>query len=168
MVNRISYFSHLYSLWKLKKKVRFFLEKIIFFVVAFGMILTFPQAYTIIILWGKEGVSLITWWTYLIINMIWLLYGYFHMDKIIFMNNFLWCMIDVIIVWGLIIRYLYLFSCLSSVSITIKTNIYFPYFYIWTRKLLPMAIQPRNPHIAPMGNVVIRDDDSGSGYPYAL
>lgn len=85
------------------KKLKYALDKLVLIISFIIPIMTLPQVYNIWFLHQAQGVSLITWGTYLCSSLIWLTYGIVHKDKYIVFANILWVMTDVFIVGGLLI-----------------------------------------------------------------
>lgn len=70
------------------------------YMVAFvGPFLTLPQAYDV---WLRHetSVNLVTWSSYLLFAIIWLIYGWVHKIKPIVCSNLLWLAVDVLVLLG--------------------------------------------------------------------
>ena len=80
-----------------------FLDRVIILVSMFGPIMTLPQLYNIWVLKLVEGVSLIFWLSYLLVAMVWVLYGFVHKEKPIIIVNLTWVIIEFLIVLGLVL-----------------------------------------------------------------
>jgi uncharacterized protein with PQ loop repeat len=68
-----------------------------------GPLLTLPQAYLIWANKSAENVSLISWLTYVIMAVVWLVYGIQHKDKPIIGSNILWLVVHSSILIGIIL-----------------------------------------------------------------
>jgi len=87
-----------------KKKVKkSFIDRLVVVAVIGGPIFTLPQAYEV---WFREseGVSLLSWSSYLVFNFIWLAYGIKHKEKPIILAEIIWIILDVIIILGILVR----------------------------------------------------------------
>lgn len=74
------------------------------FILAFiGPLMTFPQVATVWMLKHHQGVSLLTWLTYGMCAIAWLVYGYIHREKVIILSELLLTILDFSIVLGLLI-----------------------------------------------------------------
>lgn len=58
-----------------------------------------PQIYQIIATRDSQGVSVATWVLYIFLGIFWLVYGMAHEEKPIIVNNLLWIILEVIIVF---------------------------------------------------------------------
>ncbi len=87
-----------------KNKLKRFFDKLVYVVVFAGMIMTFPQIYNVWILKLVEGVSVLTWGTYVIGNIIWLMYGFLHKDKPIITSNIIWMIANASVAIGVLIN----------------------------------------------------------------
>lgn len=79
------------------------MDKLIYVIGILVPIMTFPQLIKIWIDKNATGVSLISWSTYLIAAIFWLIYGIMHKEKPIIITNVLWIFFDIFIVVGIII-----------------------------------------------------------------
>ena len=79
------------------------LDRVIVFIGVLAPIMTLPQLYNIMILKQTDGVSFITWFTYLFVALTWLLYGLSHKEKPIIITYISWAVIDILIIIGLIL-----------------------------------------------------------------
>ncbi|MFH0776652.1 MAG: PQ-loop domain-containing transporter [Patescibacteria group bacterium] len=104
----------LYHLYRQKKLVKLrrplfperwvkILDKIAMLVAILGPIFTLPQIYKIYALQNVEGLSLISWGSYLVFNIPMLLYGIVHCEKMITRMYFLWILVNGSIVAGIIL-----------------------------------------------------------------
>jgi uncharacterized protein with PQ loop repeat len=80
-----------------------FVDRAIYFMGAFGVVMTIPQGAKIWIGKDASGVSVISWSAYLIGAIFWLIYGVMHKEKPIIFTYSLWIVLYVIIVTGVII-----------------------------------------------------------------
>jgi uncharacterized protein with PQ loop repeat len=76
------------------------IDKLIYFVIALGLIITIPQVYKIWIDKNAAGVSIVSWSGYLIISFFWLTYGFVHKEKPIIISNILWIFMYILIILG--------------------------------------------------------------------
>lgn len=79
------------------------MDKAIYFVGAFGLIMTIPQLTKIWIGKNASGVSIISWSAYLITATFWLLYGIMHREKPIIFIYSGWILLDLAIILGIIL-----------------------------------------------------------------
>ncbi len=87
---------------KIKKEdglVKIF-DKIIYVAVFLGPIMNFPQLYKIWYYQDAGGVSFISWISFSIFSLIWLIYGILHKNKAIIITDFLLLIIQVAIAVG--------------------------------------------------------------------
>lgn len=84
-------------------KWKAFLDKIIIWVCIIGPFTAIPQALEIWVQKKAAGVSITSWSLYIIFAAFWLFYGIVHKDKPIIINSFLWIVIDVLVVIGVLI-----------------------------------------------------------------
>ncbi len=75
------------------------IDRLIYFAVVIGPLLTLPQVYSIWVQ-GQKGVSIISWVAYLIASVIWLIYGIKHKDKPIITVEVVWIILEVLIITG--------------------------------------------------------------------
>jgi len=84
-------------------KLKRFMDKAIYFVAIFGPIMTLPQVAKIWIDKNASGVSILSWGSYLIVGIFWLIYGIMHKEKPIIIANILWIVLEIFIVIGTLI-----------------------------------------------------------------
>jgi len=87
---------------KRKKKIpkkKSEIDRLIYFAVVIGPLLTLPQVYSIWVQ-GQKGVSIISWVAYLIASVIWLIYGIKHKDKPIITVEVAWIILEILIIIG--------------------------------------------------------------------
>ena len=80
-----------------------FMDKAIYFIIPIGIIMTLPQIYKIWIEQNAGGISLISWTTYLIGAIVWLIYGFLHKEKPIIIGNIFWILTHTTIIIGTIL-----------------------------------------------------------------
>jgi uncharacterized protein with PQ loop repeat len=80
-----------------------FMDKAIYFVGAFGLIMTIPQLTKIWIGKNATGVSIISWSAYLITATFWLFYGIMHREKPIIFIYSGWILLEFAIILGIIL-----------------------------------------------------------------
>lgn len=85
-----------------KNPLHRFLDRIIYAVGIIGPIMTIPQVMKIFMEKSAQGVSLVSWISYTINSIIWVLYGVVHKEKPIILTFSLWVVLDLIIVIGTI------------------------------------------------------------------
>ena len=93
-----SHHKHLHRKRKSKKQEP--IDKLVYFAVVAGPLMTLPQVYAI---WVEQStdVSVISWSAYLLIAVVWLIYGVKHRQKPIIIVQLLWIALDILIVAGL-------------------------------------------------------------------
>lgn len=77
-------------------------DKLVYFAVVFGPLMTLPQLYSVWML-HQKGVSVATWSGYLVVAVIWLLYGLKHRDRPIIALQLLWLLLDAGIIVGVLL-----------------------------------------------------------------
>lgn len=85
------------------KKLRNFIDKAIYLVGIFTLILTIPQVWTIWVGQNASGVSMVSWVSYMVAAIFWLFYGFVHRQKPIVMIYVSWIALDVFIIAGIFI-----------------------------------------------------------------
>lgn len=81
-----------------------FINRFIYFVGGFGVAVIIPQVTRIWISKDVSGVSLTTWAGFLIASVFWLIYGLVHKEKPIIYTNTIVCILDFLIVIGIIMH----------------------------------------------------------------
>lgn len=74
------------------------LDKIIYVIGIVGPLMTLPQIYPI---WSTQkavGVSIFSWLAYMVIALVWLIYGIVHREKPIIITNILWILLEFLVV----------------------------------------------------------------------
>ncbi|MAG60705.1 hypothetical protein CL619_02855 [archaeon] len=84
-------------------KYKAFMDKIIFGVGVAGPIMTIPQLWQIWYYQNATGVSFISWFAYLLIGIIWLIYGIMHQEWPIIVTYIAWIIIEIPLVIGIIL-----------------------------------------------------------------
>ena len=69
-----------------------------------GPVMTIPQTVQVWTAPHVQGLSLITWCMYSVIAAAWFAYGIYHKEKPLYMTNGLIGVLDIIIVFGILIR----------------------------------------------------------------
>ncbi len=85
-----------------KKYVRF-IDGAVFIVAFVGPLTTAPQVFRIFHTQNAEGVSVLTWFLYILVQAVWLLYGIFHKNKPIIISNIFWIFWQSLVMIGAII-----------------------------------------------------------------
>lgn len=86
------------------KEFRRFIDRFIYFVGGFGVAVIIPQVTRIWFYQEVDGVSLTTWAGFFIASVFWLLYGLAHKEKPIIYTNSIVCILDFLIVLGIVIH----------------------------------------------------------------
>jgi uncharacterized protein with PQ loop repeat len=79
------------------------LDKMIYFVGIFGPLMTAPQLAKIFIEKSAEGLSLITWASYVVVAIFWVIYGIAHKEKPIIVIYFFWVVVNSLAVIGILL-----------------------------------------------------------------
>lgn len=80
-----------------------FMDKAIYVVGIAGPIMTLPQVMKIWVEKNATGVSLISWASYLIFAVFWLVYGIMHKEKPIILTFSGWLILELLIVAGILV-----------------------------------------------------------------
>jgi uncharacterized protein with PQ loop repeat len=80
------------------------LEKVLRSLSVITMLMTVPQVLTIWVGGNAEGVSLISWVSYLVSAVLWFVYGLQKRDKTIYIACVGWVLLDAAIVIGVIVH----------------------------------------------------------------
>jgi uncharacterized protein with PQ loop repeat len=80
------------------------LEKVLRGLSVFTMLMTVPQVFTVWIGHDAGGVSLVSWFAYLVAACLWFVYGLQKRDKTIYLACIGWVVLDTAIVAGVIIH----------------------------------------------------------------
>ncbi|MBT5022229.1 hypothetical protein HOK51_01350 [Candidatus Woesearchaeota archaeon] len=84
-------------------KLKNFMDKAVYATGIIGPIMTFPQLVKIWIHQNASGISVISWITYLLTAVVWLIYGIIHKEKPIILTYSIWIILDMFIVIGILI-----------------------------------------------------------------
>jgi uncharacterized protein with PQ loop repeat len=79
------------------------LDKLIYVAGFLGPILTFPQIYIIFATKSSEGISLISWFSYLLSSIVFFFYAVVHKTKPLILIYGFWILVHIIMVLGIII-----------------------------------------------------------------
>lgn len=79
-----------------------FMDNFIYLIGVLGPLLTIPQVFKIWIAQDASGVSLITWGSYFIFSIFWIIYGVIHEEKPIILSSFLSLIVQAGVVIGII------------------------------------------------------------------
>ena len=80
-----------------------FLDHLMYPLGLIAPVVTIPQAVKIFTLKSAEQISLISWFGYLILASIWMLYGKVHNEKWIVLVNFAWVIVNIMVIIGVFI-----------------------------------------------------------------
>lgn len=76
------------------------MDKAIYAVGAFSLLMTLPQLMKIWIEKNASGVSAVSWSAYLLVTVFWLFYGLIHREKPIIVINSLWIVMNALVIAG--------------------------------------------------------------------
>ena len=79
------------------------IDELIYIVAFIGPLMTIPQVTTIWLERKVEGISIITWSSYVVLAIFWISYGLIHKEKPIILANFLFLFVNTTIVIGVLI-----------------------------------------------------------------
>ncbi len=79
------------------------MDRFIYVVGVFGPLMTIPQVTKIWFEKNATGVSVISWISYLLCAIFWLIYGVMHREKPIIVTYAIWIVLDFLIVIGALI-----------------------------------------------------------------
>lgn len=79
------------------------LDSLIYIIVFLGPVVTLPQIVNIWVEKNASGVSAVSWGSYSMISVFWLLYGIAHKEKPIIVSSCIWIVIHSIIATGAIL-----------------------------------------------------------------
>ena len=79
------------------------IDRLIYIVAVVGPLLTIPQVCKIWVEQNAIGVSIITWISYLIGGIFWLIYGLIHKEKPIIFANIIWIIMEITIIIGILV-----------------------------------------------------------------
>ena len=80
-----------------------FMDKAIFVIGVIGPLMTLPQLLKIWIQESAEGVSLLSWGSYIFTSSFWLVYALMHKEKPLIITYSLWIVIEIFIVIGIVL-----------------------------------------------------------------
>ncbi len=103
MVNKLYGLHHHRKHQKVKPVKKRFIDRIIYFIVFIGPLMTITQVVEIWINKNASGVSIITWGAYLFTSMFWLNYGLFHKDRPIILSAGMWIFMEILIIFGILL-----------------------------------------------------------------
>ncbi len=78
-------------------------DKMVYIMGIFAVVMTIPQVLTIWVSMNAAGVSLVSWTSYLIAAVFWLLYGVMHRAKPIIFNYTIWIVLEIMIIYGVLL-----------------------------------------------------------------
>lgn len=84
-------------------KLKRFVDKAVYFIVSFGIIMTLPQIIKIWVEKNASGVSSISWAAYTISSIFWLAYGIIHKEKPIIFSYSIWVLLNAFVCIGALI-----------------------------------------------------------------
>ncbi len=79
------------------------MDKLIYIIAILFPIMLIPQVLKIWIMKTAEGLSLITWISYVVFTIFWIIYGFLHKEKPIIITNLLFLVLHSLIMIGIII-----------------------------------------------------------------
>ena len=79
------------------------IDELIYVVAFIGPLMTIPQVITIWLERKVEGISIITWSSYVVLAIFWISYGLIHKEKPIILANFLFLFVNTAVVLGVLI-----------------------------------------------------------------
>lgn len=78
-------------------------DALVYIVAIISMLCTLDQAWIIWVQHNAAGVSFLTWALYTVAAVAWLFYGFVHRERAIILTNFIWILINLSIVVGLVV-----------------------------------------------------------------
>lgn len=84
-------------------KVKRFVDKLIYPVAIMGPVMTIPQFINVWIGKDASGVSALSWFSYSVLSIVWLIYGLLHKEKPIIITSIIWIILDALIAIGALI-----------------------------------------------------------------
>ncbi len=95
---------------KLRKEYKAFsyifkknIDKIIYIIVALGIVMTIPQVAKIWVEQNASSLSLVSWLTYIVTASFWLMYGLYHKVKLIVASSSAWIVLHALIILGIVL-----------------------------------------------------------------
>lgn len=86
-----------------KRSVRI-LDAIVYVAGFLGPAFTLPQIYLVYVVGNIEGISIITWGAYALLNIPWIFYGLVHREPVITFTYTLWFVVNTAVVVGVLLR----------------------------------------------------------------
>jgi len=86
-----------------KRRIKHIVDDGAYFVSILGPVMTLPQLSVIWVDKNVSGLSIISWFSYLIISFVWLAYGIVHKQKQIIFSSTVWVFLQIFIVVGIFI-----------------------------------------------------------------
>lgn len=80
-----------------------FLDSVIYIVGVLGPIMTLPQVFKIWVWHQAGGLSVISWGSYILFDIFWLMYGIAHKEKPIILTYASWILINSLVVSGVLL-----------------------------------------------------------------
>ena len=80
-----------------------FVDKLVYVVGIISLIMTIPQVTIIWLEQNASGVSILSWMSYLLAVIVWILYGILHKEKPIIVVYTLWIIMEIFIIIGILI-----------------------------------------------------------------
>jgi uncharacterized protein with PQ loop repeat len=87
-------FVHFFRKRRQEKRVRRFLDVIVYPIGLIGIVMAIPQLSEIWIRHNADGVSPISWAGWSLISLFWINYGFYHKERPILILNSLWFLIN--------------------------------------------------------------------------
>ncbi len=85
---------------KRTKDVHPIIDKLVYLAAIISPAMTIPQVLKIWVEQNASGISVITWVTYLLVSVIWMIYGIAHKERSIIFSNLLWLIMNPAIIIG--------------------------------------------------------------------
>ena len=92
-----------YEPYPSRKRSKRFMDKIVYLVAILGPIMTIPQFLKVYVEQNVSGLSLISWSSYFLINIVWLCYGILHKEKPIVLAYSAWMIMNGLIALGIVV-----------------------------------------------------------------
>lgn len=80
------------------------IDMVIYPVGFLGVLMALPQAYSVWVLGQVEGVSLITWASWSLFSIVWILYGVIHRASAIVLIQTCWFVMHLIVAIGIVVN----------------------------------------------------------------
>ncbi len=85
-----------------KKRVRL-MDKLVYVAAILGPVMTIPQLAVVYLERNVAGLSFVSWFSYIILNMIWLSYGILHKDRPIIITSAAWAVMHGLVAFGIVL-----------------------------------------------------------------